>query len=156
MFYQSGYNSGVTTYTLTGLDDWNTSRVTSMYQMFYMAGRYATTWSIGNISGWTNENVTTMYGMFYYAGNSATNFTSIGTLNVHSNSIYYLFYYAKNTKAIVNIYNNPGTYTYAFTGASTVSGSLITVNYSSTTTNIDNIIGTKSATSNVVKGVQLN
>ena len=62
-------------------------------------------------------------------------------------------------KATLNIYSNPASgtsgYDQAFTSAATASGALITVNYASTTTNIDNIIGTKSATSNVVKGVQL-
>ena len=70
-----------------------------------------------------------------------------------------MFYNCKNAKATLNIYSNPASgisgYNNAFYNAATVSGSLITVNYSSTTTNIDAIIATKSSNSNVVKGVQL-
>jgi hypothetical protein len=55
----------------------------------------------------------------------------------------------------LNIYSNPSTYSNAFVTSATVSGSQITVNYSRSTTRINNIINTKSSNSNVVKGVQL-
>ena len=70
-----------------------------------------------------------------------------------------MFNYSQYMKATLNIYSNPASgssgYGSMFTNASTKTGSLITVNYSSATTNIDGIIGTKSTSSNVVKGVKL-
>ena len=77
------------------------------------------------------------------------------TLKIYSNSIASIFCGVQNAKATVNIYSNPTYYSGAFDGASTKTGSGITVNYSSTTTNIDAIIATKSSNSNVVKGSQL-
>ena len=155
MFYQAGYNSSVTSFTLTGLNNWNTSNVTSMYNMFYYVGRYATTWNIGDLSNWNTSSTTTMYRMFYYAGYSATTLNSIGTLKVYATNIYQMFYYSRYMKATLNIYSNPSTYTGVFNTAANQTDALITVNYSSATTNIDNIIATKSSDSNVVKGIQL-
>ena len=66
-----------------------------------------------------------------------------------------MFFNSPNAKASLNIYSNPSDYTSAFDNAATASGSGITVNYSSATTNTDAIIATKSSNSNVVKGVQL-
>jgi hypothetical protein len=58
-------------------------------------------------------------------------------------------------KVILNVYSNPTSYDNTFLNASTFTGSGITVNYSSATTNIDAIIATKSGNSNVVKGSRL-
>ena len=55
----------------------------------------------------------------------------------------------------MNLYNSNNGYSSAFYNAATDSNALITVNYSSAVTNIDDIIATKSSNSNVVKGVQL-
>ena len=70
-----------------------------------------------------------------------------------------MFYNCKGGKATLNIYSNPSSgtsgYDEAFYNAALTLDSGITVNYSSATTNIDAIIATKSDTSNVVKGVQL-
>ena len=64
-----------------------------------------------------------------------------------------MYFNSKYAKATLNIYSNPTNYTSAFANAATDSSALITVNYSNnTTTNIDSIIATKSNTSNVVKG----
>ena len=165
MFYQAGNNSLVnTSFILTGLDDWDTGEVVNMNSMFYYAGRYAKTWSIGNISNWNTQNVSDMGYMFYYAGNSAsTSFESItgidDSFNIYATKVNNMFNYSQYMKATLNIYSNPASgssgYGSMFTNASTKTGSLITVNYSSATTNIDGIIGTKSTSSNVVKGVQL-
>ena len=162
MFANAGNVSGNTSFVLTGLDNWNTSSVTNMASMFSSAGYNANVrWSIGDLSNWDTSQVTNMSNMFANAGNASTNaaFESIGTLKIYATNTYRMFYYARNMKATINFYSNPGSgtsgYGGTFSNASVVSGSLITVNYSSNTTNIDSIIATKSASSNVVKGVLL-
>ena len=78
---------------------------------------------------------------------------------MYATNIYGMFSDCPKAKATLNIYSNPASgssgYNNAFTGAATDSSALITVNYSSATTNIDDIIATKSSNSNVVKGSQL-
>ena len=164
MFSNTGKDSTVTSFTLTGLNSWNTSNVTSMADMFSYAGYNAKTWNIGNISSWNTENVSNMSRMFSYAGNSAsTSFESItgidGAFDIYATNVSSMFNNSNYMKATLNIYSNPASgspgYISMFASASTKSGSLITVNYSSATTNINDIIGTKSTSSNVVKGVQL-
>ena len=153
LFYYAGYNT--TTFNIGDISGWDTSSVTNMSNMFAHSGQYATTWNIGDISGWDTSSVTNMDYMFISAGQNATTWNSIGTLKVYATSIQSIFSHCKNAKATLNIYNNPTYYGSAFDSAVTVSGSGITVNYSSTTTNINNIIATKSSNSNVVKGSQL-
>ena len=123
-----------------------------MSYMFRSAGVRATTWGIGDLSNWDTSQVTTMTTMFNLAGYYATTWNSIGTLKVYASRINNIFYYCSKAKATLKIYNNPTSYTNAFSYAVTASGSLITVDYKSTVTDIDNIIATKSSSSNVVKG----
>ena len=183
MFYHAGHSAG--TWSLGDLSDWDTSSVSSFRSMFegagyqaeifnisyisnwdvsgasdiaYMfadSGHSATTWNIGDLSSWDTSSVTNMSHMFYNAGKSATTWNSIGTLKVYTIDIGYIFYMSHKANGTLNIYSNPTYYSYAFSNAAT-SGNGIVVNYSSTTTNIDAIIATKSSTSNVVKGSQLN
>ena len=157
MFNNAGYKA--TTWNIGDLSNWDTSNVTNMSYMFSQAGQNSTSWSIGDLSNWDTSKVTTMERMFQSAGEKATTWNSIGTLKVYATNVYQMFYNCNNAKATLNIYSNPASgttgYNEVFSGASTVSGSGITVNYSSTTTNIDAIIATKSSNSNVVKGVQL-
>ncbi len=154
MFHNAGWRA--TTWNIGDLSGWDTSNVTSMSYMFSSTGQSATTWDIGNLSGWDTSKVTNMSYMFSYAGKNATTWNSIGTLKVYATDIQNMFNNCKNAKATLNIYSNPTTYSGAFTSAATtVQGSEIKVNYSSATTNIDNIIATKSSDSNVVKGIQL-
>ena len=150
MFSNAGYNA--TTWGIGDLSNWDTSNVTNMQYMFNSAGYSATTWGIGDLSNWDTSNVTNMEQMFSYAGRSATTFNSIGTLKVYATNISYMFRESPKAKATLSIYSNPTTYIGAFDNAATDSSALITVNYSSATTNIDNIIATKSSNSNVVKG----
>ena len=152
MFSNLGYNA--TTFELD-LSGWDTSHVTNMRYMFSNSGYNATKWDIGDLSGWDTSQVTDMVGMFYNAGPNATTWNSIGTLKVYATNIQNMFNNCKNVNVTLNIYSNPTNYNNTFTNAATVQGSGITVNYSSTTTNIDAIIATKSSSSNVVKGDQL-
>ena len=55
-------------------------------------------------------------------------------------------------KLILKNNSDPTSYNNAFNNAATKSGSGITVDYTSSVTNIDNIIATKSSNSNVLKG----
>ena len=156
MFEYAGYNAQ--TFNVGNLGGWTTTNVTDMSYMFEYAGYSAQTFNIGDLSSWANTKVTNMSYMFQYAGYSATTWNSIGTLKVYATRVQFMFNECKNANATLNLYKNPSSsyyYDSTFTNASTVSGSGITVNYSRVTTNIDNIIATKSTDSNVVKGVQL-
>ena len=153
MFHSAGYNT--TNWSIGNLSNWDTSKVTDMSGMFAVTGQNTTTWDIGDLSNWNTSSVTNMSDMFHSAGSHATTWNNIGTLKVYAINTSNMFLNCSNAKATLNIYSNPTTYSSAFNGAATASGGLITVNYSSATTNIDNIIATKSSSSNVVKGVQL-
>jgi hypothetical protein len=127
-----------------------------MDNMFYQTGYYADAWGVGDLSNWDTSNVITMERMFAYAGYRADTWNSIGTFKVYGTSIIgSMFYDCREANLTLNLYGNPSGYSSTFYNAATVSGSGITVNYSSATTNIDNIIATKSSNSNVVKGSQL-
>ena len=154
LFFRAGYSA--TTWNIGNLNNWDVSKVTNMEYMFDDAGRNATTWSIGNLSSWDTSKVTGMRNMFCGAGYNATTWNSIGTLKIYATDIQYMFNNCAKAKATINLYSNPQSgapgYKGVFTDAATASGALITVNYKSTTTNIDAIIATKSSNGNVVKG----
>jgi hypothetical protein len=154
MFYLAG-GFTATMWSIGDLSNWNTSNVTNMSWMFYQAGFEAETWQIGDLSSWDTSKVTDMSYMFDGAGRNSTTWHSIGVLKVYATNISNMFNNAISAQATLNIYSNPTSYQNAFYLASEQNGGLITVNYSSATTNIDNIIATKSYSSNVVKGVQL-
>ena len=153
MFSEAGSNG--TTFNIGNLSNWDISKVTDMSNMFYLSGQSATTWSIGDLSNWDTSNVTNMSYMFREAGKNATTWNSIGTLKVYATNISSIFGFSFLAKATLNVYSNPSTYDAVFINAATANDALITVNYSSATTNIDSIIATKSSNSNVVKGVRL-
>ena len=153
MFNRAGYNAE--TFNIGNIGNWNVSKVTNMQHMFYYSGYNSTTWNIGNLSNWNTSQVTNMRNLFIYAGKNATNWNSFGTLKIYASNITNLFGGCKNANGTLNIYTNPTSYNGAFTDAATA-GSGITVNYKSTVTNIDNIIATKSATSQIFKGNVLN
>ncbi|MBP5684801.1 MAG: BspA family leucine-rich repeat surface protein [Bacilli bacterium] len=153
LFAWTGLNE--TNWSVGDLSNWDTSKATTMNSMFFYTGSSSTTWSVGDLSNWDTSKVTNMGWMFYMAGSGATTWNSIGTLKVYASTLQNMFYSCTKAKATLNIYSNPANYIDAFKGTSTNSGSGITVNYSSVTTNIDDIIATKSTNSNVVKGVQL-
>ena len=150
MFGHTGYNT--TTWSIGDLSNWNVSQVTNMSNLFNRAGYNAKTWNIGDLSIWDTSKVRDMSGMFCNAGYKATTWNSIGTLKVYASYIQNMFSSCSNGKANIKIYNNPTYYNDAFFYAATKSGSGITVDYTSSVTNIDNIIATKSTNSNVLKG----
>ena len=151
--YTGQYSS---TWNIGSLSNWNVSKVNNMQSMFEVAGSSATSFNIGDLSNWDTSKVTSMNSMFNGAGRSSINWNNIGTLKVYTTNIYSLFKDSNYAKATLNIYSNPSNYSYAFSNASTISGSGIIVNYASTTSYIDNIIATKSSSSNITKGNVIN
>ena len=151
IFYYCAYNADRVD---INIGTWNVSNVTNMRGTFVAFGQNAKYWSIGNLSNWDTRNVTNMESLFLYAGQQATTWNSIGTLKVYADNIQGLFSVCYPANATVNIYNNPSSFNQAFNYASSTRGSII-VNYSRNVTNIDNIIATKGASSNVTKGSQL-
>lgn len=132
------------------LSNWDTSQVTDMSSMFSNAGNNATTWSIGDLSNWDTSKVTNMSWMF--SNTQSRTWNSIGTLKVYAADISLMFNDCNYAKVKLKIYNNPTNYRSVFYKAANTSGSFITVDYKSTVTDIDSIIATKSAGSNVIKG----
>ena len=179
LFYSTGFHS--TTWSIGDLSNWDTSNVTDMSNMFRYAGYTSTNWNIGNLSNWDTSNVTDMSNMFAYAGYTSTSWgigdlsnwdtakvtdmsymfadagsktavwNSIGNLNIYANDINHMFLRSSGANVTLNIYNNPSSYNGTFINAARLSGSEITVNYTSDVTDIDNIIATKNS-SRVVKG----
>lgn len=151
MFEYCGYMS--TTWEIGYLNYWEALNVTNMKSMFAWSGSYATTWNIGFNSGtWSFDKVTDMSYMFYHAGENSTTWKSINSIDVFADNISSMFMSCPKAKIVLNIRSNPSSYTDAFNGASIGSERTTTVNYVNITTNIDDIIATKSSNSNVVKG----
>lgn len=156
MFANAGNDAS--SWSIGNISNWNVSKVTTFHRMFQSTGSSSSIFDLGDLSSWDTRNATKMSQMFQSAGYSAQNW-NIGTLNVYATNIYRMFYGNKSANGTLNIYSNPSSgssgYNQAFTNAATSANAKITVNYASTTTNIDAIIATKSTNSNVVKGVQL-
>ena len=153
MFYFTAYNSQV--FDIGNIGKWNVSKATTMDHMFCAAGQNSKNkWYIGDLSNWDTRNVTNMNAMFLYAGDYSRNFNSIGTLKVYADNISDIFSVSSYAKATINIYSNPSIYNNAFGGSADANSNnpIILVNYSRNTTNIDNIIATRSNGANVVKG----
>ena len=155
MFTTFGFESD--TIKFFDLSNWDVSNVKTMVYMFReFGGNYDIPI---NISNWDLSNVYNMDFMFNHFGANSNRIHDLGTINVYSDSINGMFLNSHNVKAVLNIYSNPefnkiesGMENRAFFEAATAEGSLITLNYSNNTTNIDDIIATKSDNSNVVKG----
>ena len=165
---------------LTSLDisGFNTANVTNMESMFYNCKSLTSL----NLSGFNTANVTNMSCMFFNCS-SLTNLdlSSFNTSNVTDMS--YMFsdctslinldlssFNTLNLKNMLNMFSgcssltttinimnaNVSEYSDMFSDAATNSGSQITVNYiADASTLVDNMIATKSQTSNVIKGIQL-
>ena len=156
MFYKTGYNSTVFTLDVSNFD---TSNVTNMSQMFSETGYNSTVFTL-DVSNFDTSNVTNMSNMFNKTGYNSTVFTldvsNFDTSNVtNMRSMFYQTGY-NSTKFNSSItIRNPNTTSYSnmFTYVATKTGSKITVNYTSVTSDlVDEMIATKSSTSNVVKG----
>ena len=137
---------------IDGASNWDVSSVTNMYAMFAGCSSLV---NINGASNWDTSSVTSMLDMFASCSNledinGASNWDTSSVTNMAD-----IFAGCSKASGTFQILGNPTTYTYAFSGTATQSGAQVTVNYGSGTTNIDNIIATKSAGSNVVKGSQV-
>ena len=131
MFRETGYQS--TVFTLD-LSNFNTSKVTDMSYMFRSSGENSPIFNL-NISNFDTSNVTNMENMFYSMANTSTELNFTFTI--------------KNP--------NTTTYTDMFKSVAINSGTKITVNYTTATSSlVDQMIATKPAVSNVVKGININ
>ena len=145
MFATAGDNFS----NISALSDWDTSGVTDMSSMF--EGTDLT--NIDALSDWDVSNVIDMSLMFEGCSDladidGASNWDTSSVTNIDS-----IFYNCPKASGTFPILGNPTSYSSAFEDAATASGSQITVVYNCVkTTNIDNIIATKSNNSNVVKG----
>ena len=140
------------------ISNWNTLNVEDMQNMFEYYGTKADNVNI-NVSRWNFLKVTRIDGMFDHFASESTTPINIGKIDVYSNSIESMFKGAKSIKVVLNIYTNPSYGRFsnnydsrALFDSALIDGSQITINYSNNTTNIDDIIATKSENSHVVKG----
>lgn len=72
MYCFAGRSSESSDFVITGMENWDTSHVTSMWGMFEYSGWQAQTYHIGNIGLWDVSNVWDMQSMFYSTAMDAT------------------------------------------------------------------------------------
>ena len=160
------------------LSSFNTSKVTNMYQMFYdcqsLTNLDLSSFNTSNVTNMTSifshcssltsldlssfntSNVTNMQSMFSDCSSlTSLDLSSFNTSNVTNMSS--MFYNCSKLIATINIMNASVTdYSFMFREAATEANAKITVNYiADASTLVDNMIATKSANSNVVKGNQI-
>ena len=73
------------------LSKWNVSNVTNMYDMFFVAAYYTTSFSLGDLSKWNVSNVTNMGGMFQQTAGSAAWSLNLSNWNVKKVTYYTCF-----------------------------------------------------------------
>ena len=134
------------------LSNFDTSNVTNMSWMFQGASGLESI----NLANFDTSKVTDMSSMFYLCSSlKELDLTNFDTTNVTAYSDGDgMFFSCTNLTTTITI-KNPNVTNYAnmFKDAATASGSQITVNYiDSTSSLVDNMINTKSDTSNVIKG----
>ncbi len=139
---------------LTSLDlsGFNTSKVINMLSMF----NYCISLVSLDISSFNTSSVTNMTGIFY----DCSSLTSLDLSNFNTSNVtnmYGMFYGCSKLTTTINIMGTGVTsYTNMFSNAATAEGVQIIVNYiADASTLVDNMIATKSETSNVVKGNQI-
>ena len=140
--------------SLTSLDlsSFNTSQVTNMGEMFASCSSLTSL----DLSGFNTSNVTNMRDMFADCSSlTSLDLSGFNTSNV--TIMAYMFYNCPKLTTTINIMNaNVTDYTGMFGSAATSSNAKITVNYiAAASTLVDNMIATKSSSSNVVKGTQI-
>ena len=139
-------------YTSLDLSSFNTSKVTSMMQMFDGCSSLTSL----DLSSFNTSNVTSMRIMF----RDCSSLTSLDLSSFNTSNVTNMSYMFENCSFLITTINitssNITSYGNMFDGAATNTGSQITVNYiADASTLVDNMIATKSSTSNVVKGSQI-
>ena len=102
-FYNAGSNINGT-FSLTGLNDWDVSKVTDFSGMFNNCGSKASEWSIGDIIKWDLRSAENLNNMFFLAGNKAKDW-HIGNLSEWNVS---------NVKNFQSTFNQAGEYSESF------------------------------------------
>ena len=144
--------SGCTSLTNLDLSNFNTSKVTTMRQVFYECSSLTSL----DLSNFNTSNVTSMSDMFFNCSSlTSLDLSNFNTSNVTNMS--YMFSGCSKLTTTINIMNaNVTDYDYMFSGAATDANAKITVNYiADASTLVNNMIATKSSSSNVVKGNQI-
>ena len=137
---------------IDAISGWDTSKVTNMTALFLQCSNLT---SISALSNWNVSHLENMSAMFYNCS-SLANINALSSWNTSSLTIMdATFCGCSNASGTVQILGNPTNYSATFMGSATAQGAQITVNYGANTSNIDNIIATKSNDSNVVKGQQV-
>ena len=145
--------SSNSTYVKVKIVDLDTSNVTDMTGTFqYSFGGKNITKVVEGIDTWDFKNVTNMNSMFYNVFASENEPTDLGTIDIYDADISGLFSSSRSVKLVINLHENITNYEHAFSNAAVYPGSQIVVNYTSKVTNIDQIIATKSDSSNIIKG----
>ena len=138
--------------TSLNLSSFNTANVTNMACMFDSCSSLTSL----DLSSFNTSNVTRMSYMFSDCTSLINlDLSSFNTLNLKK--MLNMFSGCSSLTTTINIMNaNVSEYSDMFSDAATNSGSQITVNYiADASTLVDNMIATKSQTSNVIKGIQL-
>jgi len=136
---------------LTSLDlsNFDTSQVTYMNSMFERCNNLTSL----DLSNFDTSKVTSMGSMF----KECNNLISLDLSNFDTSQVIYMnsmFYNCNNLTTLITIKNqNSKKYLSMFYNAATAEGTQITVNYTSESSDlVDQMIATKSASSNVIKG----
>ena len=134
------------------LSSFNTSKVTVMDGIFNVCQSLTTL----DLSNFNTSNVTDMSYMF----DGCSSLTTLNINNFDTSSVtnmYRMFNQCKKLTTTINIMNaNVTNYTGMFSGVAIEPNAKITVNYiADASTLVDNMIATKSETSNVVKGNEI-
>ena len=135
--------------TTLDLSNFDTSKVTSMEWMFNWCNNLISI----NLSSFNTLNVTNMHNMFRYC----TRLTSLDLSNFNTSSVTNMNSMFSNCSKItttINVMNASVTdYADMFLDSATDSNAQITVNYINDASDlVDQMIATKSSTSNVIKG----
>ena len=130
------------------LSSFNTSKVTEMAGMFEDCGSLTSL----DLSGFNTSKVTEMFNMFQ----NCRSLTNLDLSSFDTSSLTYMGYMFENCSKLITsitIRNSNAALGNPFFNAATEAGAKITVNYTSETSDlVDQMIATKSDTSNVVKG----
>ena len=140
--------NGCLSLTSLNLANFNTSNVTSMSGMFADCRSLASL----NLSSFTDYNVTNFSYMFSECINLSN--LNISNMGLHkATAVREMFYNCPKLSTTVTVRGNPSNYLYMFKYTATASGSMVSVNYtSSTSALVLSMIDTKSPNSNVTLG----
>lgn len=140
--------NGCLSLTSLNLANFNTSNVTSMSGMFADCRLLASL----NLSSFTDYNVTNFSYMFSECINLSN--LNISNMGLHkATTVREMFYNCPKLSTTVTVRGNPSNYLYMFKYTATASGSMVSVNYtSSTSALVLSMIDTKSPNSNVTLG----